>query len=88
MSEITYGPKIDYRLCIGCGNCYDECPMDVIGWNKDEQMPIVAYRSDCTCCSICETVCTQRAIDVHLPLHVRIDYGIFPEKTGCKKKDN
>lgn len=82
MSQITYGPEIDYQLCTGCGQCYEDCPMDVFGWDKDKKEPTVAYLSDCSGCCVCEIVCPEVAIDVHLPLHARIDLGIFPEKGG------
>ncbi|MGI6317740.1 MAG: 4Fe-4S dicluster domain-containing protein [Dethiobacteria bacterium] len=34
--EINYGPKIDYRFCKGCGDCYENCPMDVFGWDEEK----------------------------------------------------
>jgi NAD-dependent dihydropyrimidine dehydrogenase PreA subunit len=63
MLETNYGPRIDYQLCTGCGECYECCPMDVFGW-------------DC----VCETVCPEIAIDVEIPLHARIDFGIYPKR--------
>jgi adenylylsulfate reductase, subunit B len=81
--EISYGPKIDYRHCNGCGTCYQNCPMDVFGWDAEKQMPTVAYGAECSCCCFCEVMCSEVAIDVHLPLHQMLDFGIAP--TTLKK---
>ncbi len=43
VTKIGNGPKIDFRVCNGCGTCYDICPMDVFGWDEEKQMPFVAY---------------------------------------------
>jgi len=80
MLKINYGPKIDYRLCNSCGECYEYCPGDVFGWDEEQQMPTVAHPGECRACCICEIVCPEVAIDVRLPLHVRIDFGIYPGK--------
>ena len=40
MFNLNYGPKIDYKYCNGCGDCYDNCPMDVFGWDEEKQMPL------------------------------------------------
>ena len=80
MLKITYGPKIDYRFCNGCGQCYEDCPMDVFGWDEEEKRPIIAYPAECRICCICEVDCPEMAIDVGFPLHVRLEFGIYPEK--------
>jgi NAD-dependent dihydropyrimidine dehydrogenase PreA subunit len=77
-TEINYGPKIDYQHCKGCGECYKNCPMDVFGWDEDNQMPTVAYGAECSCCCFCEVMCPEVAIDVHLPLQQMLDFGIEP----------
>jgi adenylylsulfate reductase subunit B len=81
MPEINYGPRIDYRLCSGCGECYENCPMDVFGWDEEKKRPAVAYARECRVCCVCEIVCPEVAIDVRIPLHVRVDFGIYPEIT-------
>ena len=78
MTEVSYGPKIDYKHCNGCGACYRDCPMDVFGWDEEKQMPSVAYGAECSCCCFCEVMCSEVAIDVHLPLHQMLDFGIAP----------
>ena len=76
--EINYGPKIDYRYCNGCGVCYENCPMDVFGWDEEEQMPVTAYPGECSFCCFCEIICPEVAIDVCIPLHHLLDFGISP----------
>lgn len=80
MSDISYGPVIDYNICSGCGECYENCPMDVFTWDEAKKRPRVAYARECRVCCICEIVCPQVAVDVRIPLHVRIDFGIYPDK--------
>ena len=80
MLKVHYGPRIDYRFCNGCGECYESCPMDVFGWDEEQKMPTVAHPGECRVCCVCEIVCPEVAIDVRLPLHVRIDFGIYPKE--------
>jgi adenylylsulfate reductase subunit B len=77
-SYIKCGPKIDFRACNGCGTCYQHCPLDIFGWDEEKKMPTVAYPSECSCCCLCETMCPELAIDVELPLHALLDFGITP----------
>lgn len=60
--------KIDYRKCIGCGHCYDNCPMDVFTWDEELSLPRVTYASDCWFEGVCMMECPKRAIDIRLPL--------------------
>ncbi len=76
----TYGPKISYKDCIGCKKCYDTCPLDVFAWDDEQKLPIVAYPDECFYCGMCELECLELAIDVEVPLHVRLYCGIFPGK--------
>lgn len=59
--------KIDYKKCIGCKLCYDICPMEVITWDEDMQMPVMTYWEECWHCGICWMDCPKRAIDVTYP---------------------
>jgi len=77
-TDVNYGPRIDYQQCNKCGTCYQHCPMDVFGWDEEKQMPTVAYPAECSFCCFCEIMCSQVAIDVHLPLHHMLDFGISP----------
>lgn len=74
--EVGYGPVIDYRHCDGCGVCYDHCPMDIFGWDKEKEMPVVSYPGECCFCCYCEVMCPQMAIDVLFPVHHLLDFGI------------
>lgn len=84
--KINYGPKIDYKSCNRCGDCYKNCPMDVFGWDEEKQMPTVAYGGECSICCYCETLCPQVAIDVRIPLPQMLDFGISPATLRKKSK--
>lgn len=84
--KISYGPKIDYRFCKGCGTCYENCPMDVYGWDEERKMPYVAYPGECFFCCFCEINCPEVAIEVHIPIHHLLDFGIKPEAVERQKK--
>ena len=60
--------KIAYKQCIGCKNCYDICPQDVITWDGEIKMPNVAYEEECWHCGICWMECPKRAIDIVYPV--------------------
>jgi len=59
--------EIDYSKCNGCGKCYDLCPMDVITWNQEQDIPEVTYPEDCWFCGVCWMECPKRAIDILYP---------------------
>lgn len=59
--------KIDYKRCIGCGKCFDLCPMDVISWDEAMDMPVVSYPEECWHCGVCWFECPKRAIDITYP---------------------
>jgi NAD-dependent dihydropyrimidine dehydrogenase PreA subunit len=85
MSKVNYGPKIDPEFCNGCGQCYNDCPMDVFGWNKDNKRPTIYYPGECSFCCVCEIVCPEKAVDVLFPLHTLLDFGIDPKQALNKK---
>jgi adenylylsulfate reductase subunit B len=58
---------VDYRKCKGCKTCYNLCPMDVITWNEEFNMPQVTYEEECWHCGICWAECSTRAIDITYP---------------------
>ena len=78
MFKIKYGPKIDYQLCNSCGNCYADCPMDVFGWDREKKIPTIANPEDCRLCCYCEVLCPEIAIDVSFPVHVLLDFAVYP----------
>ncbi len=59
--------EIDYTKCTGCGKCYDLCPMDVITWNQEQDIPEITYPEDCWFCGVCWMECPKRAIDIQYP---------------------
>ncbi len=77
-TDVNYGPVIDYTHCNGCGTCYQHCPLDIFEWDEKKRIPVVAYPGECSCCCFCEIMCSEVAIDVHLPLHQLLDFGIAP----------
>jgi adenylylsulfate reductase subunit B len=64
-------PIISVERCTGCKRCYEYCPMDVFGFDKDQQVAVVLYPDECWYCGVCELECPEQAVDVRLPLQVR-----------------
>jgi NAD-dependent dihydropyrimidine dehydrogenase PreA subunit len=56
--------RIDQDLCTGCGICYDDCLMDVIGFNDKTEQAYIAYPEDCAVCFQCVNACPVDAISV------------------------
>jgi ferredoxin len=52
-------PWIDKDMCIGCGICVEECPIDAIVM-ENEVAEI--HMSDCIHCGRCHDVCDQEAV--------------------------
>lgn len=76
--KISYGPEINTKLCVSCGNCYKHCPQDVFGWDEEKNVPTVLYAGECDMCCFCEVLCHEIAIDVKIPVHNLLDFGIAP----------
>jgi len=60
--------KIDYDTCNGCKECYDVCPLDIIAWDEEKDMPYVAYPDECQLCFLCQEECPEEAIAVKIPI--------------------
>lgn len=54
--------KIDTDKCIGCRTCAKGCPCDVIGFDEEKSVAIIAYQQDCQNCHICKYYCPVGAI--------------------------
>ena len=57
--------SIDTEKCIGCGNCAEYCPTDVIRINNKTKKAMIIYPEDCMTCYNCELYCPTQAITVH-----------------------
>jgi NAD-dependent dihydropyrimidine dehydrogenase PreA subunit len=55
---------IDMDRCTGCGECYEDCPMDVIRFDVEAAKPFIAYPEDCVVCFQCVTACPVGAVSV------------------------
>ena len=51
---------IDPKLCVGCGDCMDECPQDCIEGRTGYIHMIDEFA--CTCCGKCVEVCEEKAV--------------------------
>lgn len=49
--------NINYETCIGCAECYQSCPMDVIRWDDKNEKPVITFPEDCQTCHLCEHFC-------------------------------
>ena len=56
--------KIDHELCIGCGECFNNCPVDVIRMDLSGEKAEIRYSEDCMCCYACVLDCPGEAIHV------------------------
>ena len=55
--------ELDESKCIGCYECVDACPSDVLD-SKDGH-PYQAQPENCDMCCVCEVVCPEEAITIH-----------------------
>ena len=46
------GVDLDSHMCIGCRRCVDACMLDAIGFDVDEQKPIICHH-----CGLCVRYC-------------------------------
>jgi len=50
--------------CEACMECVEECPRDVIQYNKEEKKIIITDIENCSMCKTCMRICNQNAIHV------------------------
>ena len=56
--------RIDEEICIGCGDCVNSCPMDVIRMDEESDKAVIRYGEDCMNCEQCVLDCPVDAITV------------------------
>ncbi|MBD3191779.1 MAG: 4Fe-4S dicluster domain-containing protein [Candidatus Heimdallarchaeota archaeon] len=54
-------PWVDKNLCIGCGICVDECPVNTISIKEDGKAGI--NMDGCIHCGLCHDVCPENAVE-------------------------
>ena len=52
-------PWVNEDLCVGCGLCIDDCPVDAISM-EDEKARI--NMNECIHCGTCHSVCPEEAV--------------------------
>lgn len=55
-------PKIDYSNCIGCGECFRDCPPKAI--EMRDKRPYIDERK-CIKCFCCQELCPKKTIKIH-----------------------
>jgi Na+-translocating ferredoxin:NAD+ oxidoreductase RNF subunit RnfB len=72
MEECKYRFVVDESKCIGCSNCVESCPNEVLE-SKNGQ-PHAVRQAECEGCEVCVAVCEQEAIEIE-------------EESYCQAKD-
>ena len=52
-------PWIDEDMCVGCGICVEECPVDAISMENGKA---VIDMKKCIRCKKCHEICPQKAV--------------------------
>ena len=70
-------PRIKYDLCVNCGACILQCPVEprAVNWPKgnNKEKPVFNY-NDCIRCYCCQEICPHKAIDIQVPLLGKLIY--------------
>jgi len=53
-------PWINEDLCVSCGICVDDCPVDAITLNEDQKA--IINENECIRCGRCHDICPQEAV--------------------------
>ena len=72
---MSYGPVIDHDLCIGCNECVEICPANILFEAENpEDPPISRYPDECFYGYSCVAVCPVEgsAIKIVHPLDMRL----------------
>jgi len=57
-------PIIDLDKCTRCGTCDAHCPVDVIRFDEERDIPIVQYPDECWHCGSCRLDCPAEAVTI------------------------
>ena len=60
-SKTNFRPKVDQRLCTGCGTCVDQCPVSAL--TMIGEFPEVDADT-CITCFCCQELCPEKAIQL------------------------
>ena len=58
-------PKMDYSMCVSCGECARVCPPKAI--SMDTGKPVID-KTKCIKCFCCQELCPKKAVKIHRPL--------------------
>lgn len=74
----VYRPRVNMRLCIGCGDCVVACPINKrADGSTDESRTILTVRNGilfientqlCDGCGVCIEACLPKAISIEFPV--------------------
>jgi len=53
-------PWVNENMCVGCGVCVDDCPVEAITLNNDRK--VIINDNKCIRCGKCHDVCPQDAV--------------------------
>lgn len=56
--------RVDVNKCIGCGNCFKVCPMDVFRINRELNKSVIAYPENCQSCGQCYINCPVGSLTI------------------------
>lgn len=58
-------PKMDYSMCVSCGECARVCPPKAISMETGK--PVID-KTKCIKCFCCQELCPKKAVKIHRPL--------------------
>lgn len=56
--------RYDLNACIGCRNCVNVCPMDVMKFDAEANKSVIAYPENCQSCGQCYINCLGRSLAI------------------------
>ena len=69
-------PWVNEEMCVGCGICVEECPVDAISLQENDTAAI--NDDECIRCGKCHDVCPQEAVrhdSERIPIEVEANVG-------------